>query len=126
MRRSTQPPIPGAGKSFRTLIATVLDSSGAKPGVGPGAAEIGRLAPPTLWIWGDADTFADAGFPSRVRAALPSAEVVVLHGAGHTPWLDDPKAVAERWSRFSTGWPRRQHPATDKEAPGYRTRLSCR
>lgn len=92
--------IPGAARSFRTLIATVLDTAGARPGVGPDGAEIGRIKAPTLWIWGDADTFADAGFPSRVRAALPSAEVVVLEGAGHTPWLDDASAVAGALGSF--------------------------
>lgn len=92
--------IPGARRSFRTLIAAVLDTSGAKPGVGPGGEELARLVPPTLWIWGDADVFADAGFPSRVRAALPSAEVIVLQGAGHAPWIDEPKAVAQALGGF--------------------------
>jgi pimeloyl-ACP methyl ester carboxylesterase len=81
--------IPGASRSFRTLARAV-----SAAGVAPTSAELASLQPPVIWVWGDADVFADAGFPARARATLPTSEVVVLPGAGHCPWLDDPAAVA--------------------------------
>jgi pimeloyl-ACP methyl ester carboxylesterase len=92
--------IPGAGRSYRTLIRRILDRSGVRPGVTPAAGELARLSPPSLWVWGDADVFADAGFPGRLRAALPSQDLVVMPGAGHLPWLDDAAAVGRSVRTF--------------------------
>lgn len=54
-----------------------------------------RLQVPVHFIWGDADAF-DA--PSTGEAAVPQvpagAEITVIPGAGHLPWLDEPEAVA--------------------------------
>jgi pimeloyl-ACP methyl ester carboxylesterase len=90
--------IPGARQSFRLLARATF-----RDGVAPSASEIARLAPPVLWIWGDRDVFADPGFPTRARAALPGSEVLVLEGAGHCPWLDDAPAVARSIAAFVDG-----------------------
>jgi pimeloyl-ACP methyl ester carboxylesterase len=87
--------IPGANRSFRTLARAV-----DRVTVAPTSAELASLRPPVVWVWGDADIFADPGFPARARATLPTSEVVVLPGAGHCPWLDDPATVAKAVRAF--------------------------
>lgn len=53
-----------------------------------------RLRVPVHFIWGDADAF-DA--PSTGQAAIPAipaeADLTIIPGAGHLPWLDEPEAV---------------------------------
>lgn len=50
---------------------------------------------PVHFIWGDADAFDS---PSAVQAAVPEipggAEITIMPGAGHLPWLDEPEAGA--------------------------------
>jgi 2-hydroxy-6-oxonona-2,4-dienedioate hydrolase len=90
--------IPGASCSFRTLARTVCAG-----GVSPSSDELAKLAPPLLVVWGDADIFADPGFPQRVRQTAPRAQLVVLSGAGHCPELDDPQAVGRAIGTFVDG-----------------------
>ena len=87
--------IPGATRSFRSLVRVAMGE-----GVAPSTAEIAGLKPAVLWIWGDSDVFADRGFPSRVRVTLPSSKVVVVTGAGHCPWVDEPHTVGHSLQTF--------------------------
>ncbi len=55
---------------------------------------LGRLACPTLVVWGDQDPYVPAEFADAYAAALgPHAEVLHLPDAGHWPWLDRPDLV---------------------------------
>ena len=48
---------------------------------------------PALVIWGAGDPYLPASFADRQRSAFPSAQVHILPGSGHWPFIDDPPAV---------------------------------
>jgi pimeloyl-ACP methyl ester carboxylesterase len=65
----------------------------------PDEPDPGRLdatAGPIRVVWGSEDRLLPMrGYSERWRRLLPSAEWVVLEGAGHVPMYDDPVRVAE-------------------------------
>jgi pimeloyl-ACP methyl ester carboxylesterase len=56
-------------------------------------SDLGRLACPTLVLWGDRDIFLPARFGESYARALPEARLEIVEGAGHWPWIDDPSVV---------------------------------
>jgi pimeloyl-ACP methyl ester carboxylesterase len=65
----------------------------------PGGFE--RLAPlfrkldrPALVLWGERDPFVPVEQAHRQRESFPSAEVVVLEGSGHWPFVDNAEEAA--------------------------------
>jgi len=57
---------------------------------------IGPLAEqdiPALVIWGAGDSYLPPAMAERQREAFPSAEVHILPGSGHWPFIDDPATV---------------------------------
>jgi pimeloyl-ACP methyl ester carboxylesterase len=59
---------------------------------------------PVLVVWGDRDQLADPGMADRYRR-LPGAQVVMLHGVGHTPPVEAPEATAALLAAFSASEP---------------------
>ena len=49
---------------------------------------------PALVIWGAHDPYIPVEFAERQRQVFPRAEVKVLPGSGHWPFVDDPDAVS--------------------------------
>ena len=49
-----------------------------------------QIAAPTLIVWGELDTVTPLRIGEGVLAALPSARLVVIPGAGHVPMWDSP------------------------------------
>jgi pimeloyl-ACP methyl ester carboxylesterase len=70
-----------------------------------------------LVVWGDADIFADPGFPERAQRTLPHVQIVVLRNAGHCPDLDDPQAVGRAIARFLGGVAGPATTASARQAP---------
>ena len=63
----------------------------------------GRLAEldvPALLVWGEEDPFAPVAGAHRFEGELPGAELVLLEGAGHFVWEDEPARAAEAVSAF--------------------------
>jgi pimeloyl-ACP methyl ester carboxylesterase len=56
-------------------------------------ADLGRLSCPTLILWGDGDIYLPTKFADAHAAVLPDAEVEIVSGAGHWPWIDDQRVV---------------------------------
>jgi pimeloyl-ACP methyl ester carboxylesterase len=52
------------------------------------------LVLPALVIWGAHDPYIPVEFAERQRQVFPRAEVKVLPGSGHWPFVDDPDAVS--------------------------------
>jgi pimeloyl-ACP methyl ester carboxylesterase len=52
-----------------------------------------RLDVPVCVVWGDGDSYLPVEYAERQREHFPRAEVHVLHGLGHWPFIDDPDAV---------------------------------
>jgi pimeloyl-ACP methyl ester carboxylesterase len=55
---------------------------------------------PTLYLWGEEDPFGDAAVARHVVELMPHASLVLLPAAGHLPWLDDPKGIAQATAEF--------------------------
>lgn len=49
---------------------------------------------PAFVIWGAGDPYLGVDLAERQKEAFPSAEVHVLPGSGHWPFIDDPPAVS--------------------------------
>ncbi len=56
-------------------------------------AELGRLSCPALVLWGERDPFLPNRFAQAYAEALPNAEMDLIPGAGHWPWVDDARVV---------------------------------
>lgn len=56
---------------------------------------LAKLDRPACVIWGAGDVYLPVAFAERQRDAFPRAEVHVLPGLGHWPFVDDPEAVLE-------------------------------
>ena len=73
------------------LYRSVADVGGAGQRL---AAALRPLDRPALVLWGRRDPYLPVAHAERQREAFPSAEVRVLDGSGHWPFIDDPAVVA--------------------------------
>lgn len=55
---------------------------------------------PALVIWGGGDSYLPVPLAERQKEAFPSAEVHVLPGSGHWPYIDDPATVTRLLTEF--------------------------
>jgi pimeloyl-ACP methyl ester carboxylesterase len=55
--------------------------------------DLGRLTCPALVLWGARDPYLPSRFADAYASALPDADLQLLPGAGHWPWIDDPSAI---------------------------------
>ncbi|MDQ6731034.1 MAG: alpha/beta fold hydrolase [Actinomycetota bacterium] len=76
-----------------------------------GATELARagsglsaLSAPTLIVWGEEDPWLPARFAAAYASALPAAELAMIPGAGHWPWLESP-GVIDRVTAFLSAVP---------------------
>ena len=58
------------------------------------AAHFATLDRPALVVWGASDPFVPVRHAEQQRKAFPRAEVVLLEGSSHWPFLDDPEGTA--------------------------------
>ena len=61
---------------------------------------LARVRAPTLFLWGDRDGFGGLDVGAWLVERMPDARLVVIPGAGHTPWLDDVDRVAAEAAEF--------------------------
>ena len=62
--------------------------------------ELGGLACPTAWLYGDRDTLAPAAAGELLKKWLPRVSTEVIHGAAHTPFLSHPRETRKAVGRF--------------------------
>ena len=55
---------------------------------------LGSIGVPTKFAWGTADPFGGAETARAFAARTPGAELELLDGMGHAPWIDDPERCA--------------------------------
>ncbi|MDQ2894988.1 MAG: alpha/beta hydrolase, partial [Actinomycetota bacterium] len=65
---------------------------------------LSTLSAPTLIVWGEEDPWLPARFAAAYASALPAAELAMIPGAGHWPWLESP-AVIDRVTAFLSAVP---------------------
>lgn len=64
---------------------------------------LSKLAMPALFLWGEDDPNGGAAVARAFVPRLPNAELVVIPGAQHAPWIDDPESCVARTQAFLTG-----------------------
>lgn len=79
--------------SWFTLLDAAVGVAGMKRELVLGDAWR-QLKPPTTFVWGEMDRWADIRAAEAVVAANASARLVRIADAGHAPWFDRPQAVA--------------------------------
>lgn len=62
--------------------------------------ELSRIACPVLLLWGSADTNCRLAAGQEAAERIPDADLVVLEGAGHLPWLDEPERCEQEILTF--------------------------
>jgi haloalkane dehalogenase len=62
--------------------------------------DLAALGVPALLVWGETDEFAPVAGAHRFERELPDTELVVIEGAGHFVWEDQPERAAEAVTRF--------------------------
>jgi pimeloyl-ACP methyl ester carboxylesterase len=60
---------------------------------------LGALEAPALVVWGVSDPYLEPAWADRLAAVLPHAEVELVRGGGHWPWIGHPEVV-ERIADF--------------------------
>ncbi len=100
----------GAREALRTLRRDVA----AKPEPSPHALEHGldmlltvdlrqqlsSIVCPVLWLLGERDTLAPAAVAEDIRSLMPKAEIEVIPGAAHAPFLSHPEACLKALGHF--------------------------
>ncbi len=66
----------------------------------PYEGQLSRLGVPTLVLWGENDLFAPVAGAYRFQREIPDAKVVVLEGAGHFVYADEPLRCAGEVAEF--------------------------
>ncbi len=85
------------------------DPRGSSPPATSAAAgrtkALGRIATPTLLLWGEDDDLVPVMFGRAAAAAIPGSELVVLPGVGHIPSIDAPRDFVRILTDFAAGRP---------------------
>ena len=90
-------------RNERALIRATLGRGGWRPEVTFEASELARLQQPTLYVYGTNDPESTVDRVRQVVGLLPAAELHLIEGGGHLPWLDDPGQVGARVGGFLAG-----------------------
>ncbi|WP_192918419.1 alpha/beta fold hydrolase [Salinigranum salinum] len=93
--------LPTAHRSWTSLLRRALRLRGARPEAAFTSADLRRIRPPVLLLWGRDDPFGTVEQGRRGAAYLPDAAFHEV-GVGHLPWLDDPASCGESVREFLT------------------------
>lgn len=58
------------------------------------AAALPRMQTPALLVWGDRDPVVPVATAAALAAAMPRAELEILAGVGHLPFVEEPETFA--------------------------------
>lgn len=82
------------------MIEKALTWRGTRSELLFGEEELRRVPQPTLYIWGEDDTFGGARLARQTAAMTPNAQLRIMSQSGHLPWLDAAKEVAALTTKF--------------------------
>ena len=66
----------------------------------PYEGRLAALAVPTFLLWGENDLFAPVAGAHRLEREIPGAKLVVIEGAGHFLYADEPRRSAREVAEF--------------------------
>jgi pimeloyl-ACP methyl ester carboxylesterase len=87
-------------RNERALIRATLGRGGWRPEVTFDAGELAQVQQPVLYIYGTGDPESTVDRVKDLVGRLPRAELHLIEGGGHLPWLDDPTQVGARIAHF--------------------------
>jgi len=64
-------------------------------------AELGRIEPPTVLVWGDADAVVPREAQDHLTRSISDADLLVYHGVGHTPRWEEPMRFSSDLASFA-------------------------
>jgi 2-hydroxy-6-oxonona-2,4-dienedioate hydrolase len=82
------------------IISGAMTRRGFDPSYDLTAQELASISAPTYFLWGENEPFGSEEVGRALVKAMPRAELELLPGAGHLPWLDDPDHAATVVARF--------------------------
>ena len=94
--------LPGVDWSAYTMLRAVTTLRGFRRSLMM-REELARLEVPSLFLWGDADTFAPPSSGRDMAARMPAAAIEVIPDTGHKPQLERPDRLAGAVTRFLMG-----------------------
>jgi pimeloyl-ACP methyl ester carboxylesterase len=96
----------GTMRNELAAMPPVMDPRhGLSPDLVLGADLLGSIAVPTLLLWGSIDPLGGERVARTFAPRIPGADLEVLPGVGHVPWLDDPDRVAAAVEAFLVARP---------------------
>ena len=90
-------------RNERALIRATLGRGGWQPEVTFEGHELAQLQQLMLYVYGTKDPESTVDRVRHVVSLLAGAELHLLEGGGHLPWLDDPSQVGARVGGFLAG-----------------------
>jgi pimeloyl-ACP methyl ester carboxylesterase len=92
---------PSNARSAASLMHAIDGFRRPRPESVMDADELGRVAAPTLFVWGTEDAYMA---PSEARPWIAKMPAATLHEvpAGHGPWFEDPTGCADLVTRHLT------------------------
>jgi pimeloyl-ACP methyl ester carboxylesterase len=98
--------IPGAVESWITMNEGFFQPTGA--GLFKSTStltyalrpELPQLKVPTLFVWGEKDTFGSPTLGQEMAGLMPNGRCIAIPDAGHLVWLDQLELCAENISSF--------------------------
>lgn len=91
--------LPGVATTTRTMLGAVTTLGGWRSELMMREAMAG-LTVPTLFVWGEKDSFAPPSSGLELANQMSDADVVVLEDAGHVLQIDQPEVVAQLANEF--------------------------
>jgi pimeloyl-ACP methyl ester carboxylesterase len=64
-------------------------------------SELGRIAAPTLLLWGDADAVVPRRMQDLLASSIPDSVLLVYQGVGHTPRWENPLRFSRDLATFA-------------------------
>lgn len=90
-------------KNDFAMIGEGLVGDGFEPSLTLTAATLGAVRTPTLFLWGADDGFGGEDVARATVSLMPAAQLEMIAGFGHLPWLDDAGLMAKRTGEFLAG-----------------------
>ena len=82
---------------FRQALAGLLDDDVSD--------DLGRIAAPTLVVWGDRDAYCPRDDQDAIASGIAGARLSVFEGAGHAPHWEQPGRFARELATFVAALP---------------------
>jgi pimeloyl-ACP methyl ester carboxylesterase len=87
-------------RNERAMIQSVVGWRRFRPELTFDATKLAEIRQATLMVYGTLDPVGSVDVWRRCLGHMPHAELRLLEGVGHEPWLDDPDQVGDILGRF--------------------------